>query len=110
MKLDEFLEKYFFKISFIFSIFILFYVVIKSDIIQTTEKVDYYLPYFFFSLTLFILSFFIKFTRKENKIYIFLIVLSLVLSLYLSSNFISTFPEEVIFSIFLSYVIFSLLI
>ena len=97
MKLDKFLEKYFFKISFIFSTFILFYVVIKSDIIQTTEKVDYYLPYFFFSLTLFILSFFIKFTRKENKIYIFVIVLSLVFSLYLLEGIIRIFKFEQLF-------------
>lgn len=99
MKIDKFLEKFFFKISFTFSTLILIYVIIRSDILITTEKLEYYLPFFLFSFALFFISFFIKFTKKENKIYVFVIVLSLLFSLYLLEGIIRIFKfDQILYS------------
>ena len=99
MKIDKFLEKFFFKISLTFSTFILIYVIIRSDILITTEKLEYYLPFFIFSFALFFISFFIKFTKKENKIYVFVIVLSLLFSLYLLEGIIRIFKfDQILYS------------
>ena len=71
----------------IFTFFLLFYIFYKSEIFHNGTLRGYYLKYYIISISLFFLSILFLFLRKDLKINISIILVSIVISLYLIESF-----------------------
>ena len=60
-------KKFFYPLCLLISVFLLIYIVFKSELVWVGEKRDYYLPYFIFAIFLFIFSIISFFFSKESK-------------------------------------------
>ena len=60
-------KKFFSPLCLLISVFLLIYIVFKSELVWVGEKRDYYLPYFIFAIFLFIFSIISFFFSKESK-------------------------------------------
>ena len=60
-------KKFFSPLCLLISVFLLIYIVFKSELVWVGERRDYYLPYFIFAIFLFIFSIISFFFSKESK-------------------------------------------
>ena len=96
----KYLKIFFSPTILLFSLFLFFYTFYKSEIIYDSNKLNYYLTYYIFSLILFLFSIFSFFFSSKTKEYLIIIIISILVSLYtyeiffiLKDNF--TYKEKV---------------
>ncbi len=90
----KFLKKIFPYIFLIISTFLLVYTFYKSEIYWDGTKSQYYLKYYFFSLTLVLFSIIIFFLKDNIKEYLVIIFSSIIVTLYTFETYL-TFNNEI---------------
>ena len=80
-------------LNFIFALSLFFYTFYKSEIVLNGELRNYYNIYYITSILLIIFSIILFFIKKQLKIYIFIILISIIFSSYLFESFL-IFSED----------------